>query len=348
MGGLLQGTAKATSFACWDSMADGMDDFEEMEPTIEEILSNKNYKWIFAGGKGGVGKTTSSCSIAIELAKTRDSVLIISTDPAHNLSDAFNQKIESTPTKIQGIDNLSAMEVSTKIDKENVLSMMGGATDQLGISSLLEEFGSAMPGIDEAMSFAEVMKLVMSLDFSVVVFDTAPTGHTLRFLSFPVMLEKGLAKFSQMKNNFGGLFQQFGSMMGMENTDQMDSRMDQMRSIVSQVNTEFKNPDLTTFVCVCIPEFLSLYETERLLQQLAKFHIDSHTIIINQILFPEEGGNCGLCKAREAMQQKYIQQLEMLNPDFHIVKMPLMKEEIRGITKLREFSSYLKEPYTPQ
>lgn len=93
--------------------------------------------------------------------------------------------------------------------------MMGGAADTLGLGSLMEDLGSAMPGIDEAMSFAEVLKLVVSLQFSVVVFDTAPTGHTLRFLQFPDILEKGLGKMNAMKDQFGGMFKQFGSMMGM-------------------------------------------------------------------------------------------------------------------------------------
>jgi len=225
-------------------------------------------------------------------------------------------------------------------------SMMG---DQLGLGSLLEDFGSAMPGIDEAMSFAEVLKLVTSLKFSVVVFDTAPTGHTLRFLSFPDLLEKALSKMESMKGQFGGMMKQFGTMMGMPEggDDLMMSGMAQTRELTRKVNAEFKNPNLTTFVCVCIPEFLSLYETERLLQQLAKFQIDSHTIIINQILYPEKGGDCGLCKAREAMQNKYISQVDLLYPDFHIVKMPLMKNEIRGITALNQFSGYLQKPYIP-
>ncbi|GLC74319.1 ATPase arsa2 [Pleodorina starrii] len=294
-----------------------MADSDLPEPTLQNVLDQKELKWIFVGGKGGVGKTTTSSSLAVALAERggRDNVLIISTDPAHNLSDAFRQKFTKNPTLVNGFTNLYAMEVDPTPDLGD-MEQLEWAQD-----SFLTELAGSIPGIDEAMSFAEVMKQVQTMDYSTIVFDTAPTGHTLRLLNFPTILEKGLSKLVALKGAMGG-------MMG-------------------QVSAQFKDPLLTTFVAVCIPEFLSLYETERLVQELAKFEIDCRNIVINQVIFPDSIGSSRLLEARVRMQQKYLDQFYELYEDFHIVKLPLLEEEVRGPEALRAFSVNLLQTYVP-
>jgi len=96
---------------------------------------------------------------------------------------------------------------------------------------------------------------------------------------------------------------------------------------------------------VCIPEFLSLYETERLVQELTKFKIDVDNIIINQVLFPDKGNTCGFCNSRVNMQRKYITQIDDLCEDFHVCKLPLLKHEIRGKEPLEAFSKNMLFSY---
>ncbi|KAK7382150.1 hypothetical protein VNO80_00879 [Phaseolus coccineus] len=314
---------------------------DQVEGTVQNILEQETLKWVFVGGKGGVGKTTCSSIVSILLATVRSSVLIISTDPAHNLSDAFQQRFTKIPTLVNGFSNLYAMEVDPTVDHEDI-----GGSD--GMDSLFSELAGAIPGIDEAMSFAEMLKLVQTMDYSVIVFDTAPTGHTLRLLQFPTVLEKGLAKVMSLKNKFGGLFNQMTRMFGMGEDfgdDAILGRLEGMKDVIEQVNKQFKNPDMTTFICVCIPEFLSLYETERLVQELTKFEIDTHNIIINQVIFDDEDVESKLLKARMKMQQKYLDQFYMLYDDFNITKLPLLPEEVTGVEALKGFSRHFTSPY---
>ncbi|KHJ32209.1 putative anion-transporting atpase [Erysiphe necator] len=225
----------------------------------------------------------------------------------------------------------------------------GGGGDTAGIGGMMQDIAFAIPGIDEAMSFAEVLKQVKSLSYETIVFDTAPTGHTLRFLQFPTVLEKALTKVSQLSSQFGpmlnGILGANGTLPNGANLGEMMEKLEGLRDTIGEVNTQFKDENLTTFVCVCIPEFLSLYETERMIQELTSYHIDTHCIVVNQLLFPKAESQCEQCNARRKMQKKYLDQIEELYDDFNVVRMPLLVEEVRGKEKLEKFSEMLIHPY---
>eukprot|EP01069_Polyplicarium_translucidae_P005406 Polyplicarium_translucidae@DN2780_c0_g1_i3.p1 len=311
------------------------------DPTLSRVMDMESLEWIFVGGKGGVGKTTTACSVAIQLAQRRDSVLILSTDPAHNLSDAFSQKFSNAPTRVNGFTNLFAMEIETSFEPTVQFKMADG------LSSILPELMASLPGVDEAFSFAELMNAVQSMRYSCIVFDTAPTGHTLRLLSFPDILEKALAKIVSLRDKMQGAFSMFGMAGSGMSEDTLLSKLDKLRAVTNSVREAFSDPTRTTFVCVCIPEFLSVYETERLVQELARQNIDCSNIIVNQVLFPIDIPESDEEKPSVPNSSDSSMSLAAENAaDFHVVCVPLQTEEVRGVELLQKFGHLLYEPRT--
>jgi len=345
------------------------DELPPMEPTLTELFDSDGLRWVFVGGKGGVGKTTTSCSVGLRLAARGKRVLLVSTDPAHNLSDAFGQKFGSVPTPVSGADGLSCLEAdhTDAIMQAKRAAAASGAADPSGpasgISSFIASEGlgdiiadimASVPGLDEAMSFVQMLGLVSSMDYDVVVFDTAPTGHTLRLLALPDTMTKGMEAAFRLKDRMGPLLGMAAGLMGGgdDPVAKLTKQLEGIQASVADVRALLTDPVRCTFVCVCIPEFLSLYETERLVQELGKHQVDVANVVVNQVLWRGRDAAavdpCEACGARRRVQGRYLEQMTDLYEDFHLVRMPAMRDEVRGVEALQGFARWLDTPYEPE
>ncbi|MEK6571599.1 MAG: ArsA family ATPase, partial [Bacteroidota bacterium] len=162
-------------------------------------LYDENLRLLLFGGKGGVGKTTVAAAFSLYLSDhyPQKHFLVISTDPAHSLSDSFDYPLASAPKPVYGRANLSGMEIDSEklfarfqIENsqrlKNILSR-GTYLDEQDISRLLE---LSFPGLDELMALIEIMELLNSTEYDLLILDTAPTGHTLRLLDLPILMQE--------------------------------------------------------------------------------------------------------------------------------------------------------------
>ena len=307
-------------------------------------------KYVFVGGKGGVGKTSTSCSLALTLSERYGlRVLLVSTDPAHNLRDAFGQKFEGTPTQVEGAPRLFCIELSQEDTSSFAAEIFGS------LSPVLASF----PGIDEATTLHFLMNSPAVQEFDKVVFDTAPTGHTLRFLGLPEVLDKGLEKVLEAEDSFLGLFGAAKAFLPALFAPKSDGKktlagelsslgekstfeqLSTLKESVLQIRKTFADPLATTFVCVAIPEFLALYETERLFIELKKAKVACGLIVLNQILTSE---GCAFCKKRKEIHSNFVHQFEVLyKEETLLLKLPVVDWEVRGLANLRRFGALLDD-----
>jgi arsenite-transporting ATPase len=312
------------------------------------ILINNNYNWIFVSGKGGVGKTTVSSSIATILSKHKEDVLLISTDPAHSLSDLFSQKFTEEPSLVNEFTNLYCMEYDSEIYIKNKTQLY--LNNQFKDFKELQNLFMNIPGIEEAMGYIALMNMVTNFNYSTIIFDTAPTGNTLKLLAYPSLILETVEKINQ--STLGTIFQSFIKMIYNVGNN-MENMMSKLSDNINKINTYLTDPEHTTFIPVMIPEFLSVWETERLIQTLFKFNIDCTTIIVNQVIIENDDTICNFLKKRKNMQQKYIKIVyDLYNDDdddildFSIIKLPLLDEEIRYSKNIIDFANtYLDNTY---
>ncbi|MBD3350193.1 MAG: AAA family ATPase [Candidatus Lokiarchaeota archaeon] len=320
--------------------------------SLKELFEMESLHFVLFGGKGGVGKTTSAAAAAIWAAENLSKkILIISTDPAHSLGDSLGQILEpGVITEINDIENLWGLEISPEMEQSelsNVLSMM--PEDELPLGQEMSELaGLNPPGIDEALAFGKVLEFIDNSDYDLIIFDTAPTGHTLRLLSIPDMLSGWMGKLIKFKLKIGKLFGALKSVFKKNPDRDSDLEGNPLESIIhlkesiEKAKSTLMDPDKTSFIICTIAEIMSIYETERLLSYLLEYQIPTDRILVNQ-LYPRNI-ECKFCQMRREMQQENLKQIKDLYANSHdIIEIPLFDSEIRKKEGLKKYSSYLFE-----
>ncbi len=306
-------------------------------------LENNDLKLIIFGGKGGVGKTSCAIATALSLSE-KFKTLLISTDPAHSVSDCLELQIGFKVVKVEGIPNLSAIEVVAdealsvfKTDHYNELKKLLATSTNLDGEDIEDMLTLSIPGIDEIMSFKTIIDFIEEGQYDKFVVDTAPTGHALRLISSPKLLDAWIKVAAKMRWKYRYMITSFS---GSYQVDDVDAFLLSLKKTVKRIENILRDQTRCEFIPVCIPEAMAILETERLLHDLGKSEIIPLQIIVNNVMVSED---CSFCKLRKDGQKKYIQQLEHIFTDINKVQVPVFAEEIKGVTQLKKLKKFLFE-----
>lgn len=312
--------------------------------------------FVFVGGKGGVGKTSVSAATAIWMAEQGKKTLVVSTDPAHSLSDSLEAPIGHTPTLI--MSNLYAVEIDPEMAMEQQQAeleskkSLADSEQAMGLDLLGDQLdlASSSPGADEAAAFEVFLQVMTTNEYDVVVFDTAPTGHTLRLLSFPDLMDSWVGKMIKVKSRLGGLTNGLKNLvpfMGNDDNDvQSTAELEETKKKIDEAKQVMSDPERTTFKMVVIPEEMSIHESDRAMEALMKNNMTVDGVVVNQVMPDIE--NCDFCQARHKVQQKRLALIRQKFSHQEIAEIPLFKEEVIGVDKLKEVAAVLYEGKTPE
>lgn len=283
-----------------------------VEPTSTDT------EFVFFSGKGGVGKSTVSCATATWLADNDYNTLLVTTDPAPNLSDIFDQQIGHEVTAIDGVENLSAIEIDPDTAAEEyrneTIEPMRELLDDEQLETVEEQLNS--PCVEEIAAFDNFIDFMDSPEYDIVVFDTAPTGHTIRLMELPsdwnAELEKGGSTC-------------IGPAASME-----DKQQDYERAIETLQDSE-----KTSFAFVGNPERSSVDEIKRSASDLSELGIESQMLIINGYL-PESVCEDPFFKGKREDEQAVIEQAQTEFDADAMATYPLQPGEIAGLDLLAD------------
>ena len=295
-------------------------------------------KVLFFGGKGGVGKTTSASATALAASHAGKRVLLVSTDPAHSTSDIFEREIGPEPVEL--LPNLWGLEIDGAIEsqryvanvKENIQGLFGHHI--LKEANRQIDLAASMPGAEEMALFDRMGGLIRGEDerFDLVIFDTAPTGHTLRLIRMPELMEAWIRALSRSRQ----------AMLGIAQDDKTDpvmmsltARLDGLR----EFRARLLSPRISAFILVLVAERLPIEETSRAIEQLNEAGVTIGGLVVNRIL-PASSPDPFL-QSRHAQEVIYLDEIDRRFAKYARVRVPQLPSDVHGVKTLEALSKTL-------
>jgi arsenite-transporting ATPase len=298
-------------------------------------------RYVFFGGKGGVGKTVLAGATAARLARDGRRTLLASTNPVHSLSNLLSQDVFGRATAVTGIPNLWAFEIDTKDaierSKREIREKIQWFLKFAEISTKADEFVEAAtmnPAFEESAMFENMVDLMFRDEFDVYVFDTAPTANARRLLGMSKVYGLWVQKMLKSREEAQSLREAL-SFTKKKEDDPLMSYLVGFRDRIAHARELLTDPDKTAFFFVTLPEALPIAVIRRFIGWFTDFGIPVGGVVVNGLIDPEVGeAQPEFVKNRIEMQKGYLTQIGEQFPGEVRAVLPLYDSDIRGVSML--------------
>lgn len=328
-------------------------------------MSLLDHRLLLIGGKGGVGKTSVSAALAL-LASEHKNTLLVSTDPAHNLSDLFETQIGDDITRVA--QQLDALEIDPDHQARQHIEQVKAQMKRFAMPDMYPEIERQLelsmqsPGVQEAALLERICQLIEFAEshYDLIIFDTAPTGHTLRLLTLPEAMAawtQGMLRSQDRSEELQGVLKHLSPKAGKDVANPMsdpqqhatDGMTDRTKAITEKLlerqrlfqrsRRKIIDPDYSQMLFILLAEKLPILETERAIAQLRKEKLPVFATIVNRLL-PQDSNNEFLTQRRE-QQQVYLQEAEQRLAAQPQYRLPWLAQDIVGMAALKQLADTL-------